>query len=143
MVCTPGVFISRFWNGGAGKCALISGFPLSSMLMPSGWDRATVSLSRRAYSARPNSLAAAICRMIAGIETLIADSAMRSLSVKSRIDFTLGSAVLSQLDWLTRDEIPLISLDEPLVRDQTVRKPGGPLVTMLTLPDISASLTAA
>ena len=61
---------------------------------PSLWPSETVKESSLPCSPGPNAFSAAICSVIAWIETFTAGSAMRSLSVKSLSDFTSGLIVL-------------------------------------------------
>ena len=59
--------------------------PPSIAAVASGCDIDTVRWSSALYFASPHSFAAAICRMIACMSTFTAGSAMRWLSLKSRI----------------------------------------------------------
>ena len=81
-----------YWNGAEVKCDVISSLPDSIAAVPSGWLMPTVSLS--STSNLPNVFSAIICSMIACTDTFGAGSAMRSLSVKSRIDLMFGLRVV-------------------------------------------------
>ena len=77
-------------NGAEVKCAVISDLPLSMAARPSLWPSETVQGSSLPCSPGPNAFSAAICSVIAWIETFTAGSAMRSLAVKSLIDLHVG-----------------------------------------------------
>jgi len=64
---------------------------------------------------------------------------MRSLSVKSRSDFTCGFRVLSAIGMLESAEIPFTSFAVPFVRAQSVISAVDPTATTSTLPENSAS----
>jgi hypothetical protein len=74
------------WNGGLPKQAVISVPPLMIAAVASGCGSATCSASRRAYSASPRSRLETSCGFRDCTEMPIADSAMRSLAVKSAIE---------------------------------------------------------
>ncbi|MCY1540496.1 hypothetical protein D9M68_761410 [compost metagenome] len=78
------------WNGGLPKCPVISVPPLMIAAAASGCGSATLILSSLLNSLSPHSLADAICSTRDCTDTPTAGSAMRSLSVKSAIDFTFG-----------------------------------------------------
>ena len=99
----------------------------------------TVSLS--SASNLPSVFSAIICSMIACTETFGAGSAMRSLSVKSRIDLMFGLRVLRKAGWRFIAIMPRTSM-LPRVLSHSVRKLGRPIPTMSTLPDSSASVIA-
>ena len=86
----------------------------------------------------PNSFAAAICSIIACIDTLIAGIAILWLSLKSLIDLIEGSRTSSISGETLRPDAALTSM-LPLVFDQMVMMPGMPRHTKSTLPEISAS----
>ena len=115
---------SRSWNGGEVKWLSISLMPESKAVIASGWLSETVRLSSLVALAGPKACAAAICRVIAWIDDLVAGSAMRSLSVKSLIDATLGLRVLRYSGIEFSAPSDLIS---PLVLSHKVRNQGTPL----------------
>src|SRR5262245_48652116 len=77
-----GFFICWYWNGADEKLAATSLGPPSMAAVASGWAIDTVRWSRASNLAAPNSFAAAICRMIACIDTLTAGIAILWLSLK-------------------------------------------------------------
>ena len=112
-------------------------------MVASGGDMPTVMGSSLAKLAWPHCLAAAICSIIAWIETLTAGSAILSWSVKSTMVLTLGLRVLSRIGCDEKAAMPLTAMGVPCVRDQIVSRPGTPPETMSTEPDSSASFMAA
>jgi hypothetical protein len=87
----------------------------------------------------PNSLAAAICRMTACIDTLTAGIAILWPSLKSLSDLIAGSRTSSISGETLKPVAPFTSIGVPLVFDQMVTMPGMPRQTKSTLPEISAS----
>src|SRR3954462_3712788 len=123
----PGCSSSLYMKGGEVKCAVTSRFDKNAAI-PSGCDIDTVSGSSFALFSLPHSFSAAICMMIAGIETLTAVTAILSFSVRSLMLFIAGLFTLSHIGVSTMPATPLISLLDPLVRDQIVIIAGGPFV---------------
>ncbi len=133
-----GFFSCRYWNGGDEKLDVISVWPPSIAAVASGCAIDTVSGSSFVALASPNSFIAAICSSIACIDTLTAGITMRSFSVKSLIDFTLGLRVMRNSgSWFSPDT-PRTSM-LPRVLAQIVAMPGMPRHTKSTEPEISAS----
>ena len=81
-------------KGAEPKCAVISDLPLIICAMASGWPSETVSESSLPPWPGPNAFSAAICRVIAWIDTRTAGRPMRSFSVKSLMLLTAGLMVL-------------------------------------------------
>src|SRR5262245_44053570 len=121
MVRMVGLLRSFWWNGGEVKCAVTSVRSDMSEISASGWVSETVYLSRLAHSLRPNSLIAAIWRMIAGIETFTAVTAILSLAFRSRIDFRCSARVLRYIGIEVIAATPLM-LALPRVRSHVMRK---------------------
>ena len=71
-----GFFIWRYWNGAEEKLATISLGPPSMAAVASGCAIDTVRWSSASNFAGPNSFAAAICSMIACIDTFTAGMAI-------------------------------------------------------------------
>src|SRR5262245_65024141 len=77
----------------------------------------------------PNSLAAAICRITACIDTFTAGIAILWPSLKSLIDLIAGSRTSSISGETLKPVAPFTSIGVPLVFDQTVMMPGMPRQT--------------
>ncbi|MCY1384641.1 hypothetical protein D9M69_729230 [compost metagenome] len=88
--CTFGFSRAWFWNGGLEKWPFSSVPPDFGAAVASGCGRATVYLSRRAYSLSPHCLAAAYWRKRDCTETPTAGTAMRSWSLRSAMVLTFG-----------------------------------------------------
>src|SRR4030081_4091786 len=112
-------------------------------MVPSGGAIDTVSGASLAKLAAPKALGAAICNVMAWIDTLTAGSAMRSVSEKSATVLTAGLRVLRRKGCELMAEMPRTSCGVPLVRDHSTSRPGVPPAAMSTDPDSRASLTAA
>src|SRR6185312_16706076 len=111
-----------YWNGGTLNTEVTSDFPPSSATVASGGDIDTVSGSSVSKAFIPYALAAAICSVMACTETLIAGTAMRSVSLKSRMVLIAGSRLLSKNGWDDNAEILRTSCGVPFVRDHSTSK---------------------
>src|SRR5580658_3603320 len=140
MVRTRGSFFSRCANGGEVKCASTADDPESSAITASGCVMVTVNLSKRV--GWPYFCFAYICIMIDGMETLIAVTAILSLSVTSSSFFRWSARVLRYIGMEDIAATPL-TLAEAAVRSQSVIKAGGPAVIKSAEPDNSASFITA
>ncbi len=98
----------------------------------------TVYLSKRVTWDAPYFCLAYICMMSAGIETLIAVTAMRSRSVMSSSFFSRSDRAFK---YIGKDVIAAtpVTLMEPSVLSQSVRNAGGPAAMKSTEPESSAS----
>jgi hypothetical protein len=142
-VVMPGFSSCCCWNGGTLNARSTSPPPLSSAMVASGGGIDTVKVSSLAKFSEPNVFAAAICSMMAWIETLTAGTAMRSVSLMSASDLIAGLRVLSRNGCEDIAAIPRTSFVVPFVFDHNSRRPGAPPDAMSMVPDSKASLTAA
>src|SRR5262249_18276987 len=120
------------WNGGTLNTALMSALPPSSAIVDAGGDIDTMIRASFAELASPHSLAAAICRVTACTDTLIAGSAMRSLSVKSAIVLIAGLRALRKNGCADSAEMPLTAREVFAVLAHRVMSPGTPPDTRST-----------
>ncbi len=117
---------------------MIPADPVSSAVVASGGDSDTVSGSRRANSASPHCLAAAICSTSAWIDTFTAGTAILSRSERSVIAFTSGTREFSRIACDESPATPLATIDVPCVFAQSVSSPGTPPDTTSTESEMSA-----
>src|SRR5690606_23036417 len=115
--------------------------PESSAATPSGCFIATVYGSNLKVSASPYFSRAYICMVIAGIEILMAVTAILSASVTSSSDLKFSELVFRYIGCELIDPTPTTSC-LPLTRSHRVSIPGMPPEMNCAEPDRSASLTA-
>src|SRR5690606_16453669 len=100
---------------------------------------AIVKRSSTSYLSCPNALAAAICNTTACVDTLMPETTILSLSVKSLIDFTSGLRLIRYMGMALREANPTTLADVFWVRAHIVRNGGGPATAKSNAPAISAS----
>ena len=117
---------------------LTSPAPERSAALASGEFMPTVSASKRANSASPNALAAAICSKRAWMETFTAPTAILSFSVKSATVFKLGLRVLSSSGMVASAHTPFTRIPERVLSHR-VSIGGGPPTPKESAPEINES----
>src|SRR5262249_35850566 len=115
-----GVFICRYWNGADEKFATTSFGPPTIAAVASRLAIDSVIGSRAWNLSAPSRFAAAICRMIACIDTFTAGSAILCSGLKSLSDLIEGSRTISISGDTLKPVDALTSIGVPLVFDQMV-----------------------